>query len=819
MKHLRLLIIIAVLLFARLVIWADAGLAQSRANRNGYPPSSQDRGNGYQKADPIRLRLVNDTAPGQKTNEDRVTSDPTIAGQVTKPELLGALTARFNNGRAGQDITSLVTRDGRFILHRSDLARILGYELKDGFWVLHIEAMDGEGTILHAADIVFTLDTTPPASLLFDPVNLETTNLQLGYIEIALGHLDTLDTAMIDAQDIVIRNGTRLLPVQRTEITSDGLVRYYYEGDLEKGEVEVTFSGDEVSDLAGNINVRNVASFDFDPFDPGFNGLPQRSARMQIEPNINPPYNEDSGASIYLHSGEAFLRRVDLVIPGRGFNFEFERIYRSGWNNYRTPLGHNWDFSYNRRLLVVTNPKKVKKVFPTAKLFDVVRIDGKGRHDLYSRIPGTGHFKSPAGFFTRLVEENNIFYERDRDGNVIVYQPTLGGGKALPMTSYTDRNGNSMTFHYDEGRLIEVVDTLGRSVAFFYLDDLLVRVRDFVGREIRFTYDDNGDLQAVTGPAVTDTPHGNDFQEGKTETYSYDTSSNIYRRHNLLTVTAPNEVAMNGPAREIYVYDDHDRVSKQMFGGTNRSGIPAGAWYSYRYLNRGSSVVNPNITIAFSLSAVDFTGPQVVVEERLPTTSVTDRNGNVTNYEFSSLGNWQRTREFTNRDIRVADPGAFIEVHKYDQDGQRLTITHHEGNKTRYVFDANNSDRLQQGNILAFVLLPDDDSGGDQGEIKTNYTYEPIYNQRRQITEPRGIDPSYRPTILTGEVLPNRTRFTTVHTFDYQEGQNYSGLAQKTGTTSSQVQALLAEAGIPMGLGDVNGDGRTNQINGNIIRT
>jgi len=126
---------------------------------------------------------------------------------------------------------------------------------------------------------------------------------------------------------------------------------------------------------------------------------------------------------VYLHSGEAFLRRVDLEIPGRGFNWRFERIYRSGWENYETPLGYNWDFNYYRRIFQVNdyNEELVEKMFPDAKEGDIVRLDGHGREDLF--IIKYDKYESPPGSYTILTRRDvDFFIERDRDGNVITYQ-------------------------------------------------------------------------------------------------------------------------------------------------------------------------------------------------------------------------------------------------------------------------------------------------------------------------------------------------------------------------------------------------------------
>src|SRR5262249_35218173 len=106
--------------------------------------------------------------------------------------------------------------------------------------------------------------------------------------------------------------------------------------------------------------------------------------------------------------------------------------------------------------------------------------------------------------------------------------------------------------------------------------------------------------------------------------------------------------------------------------------------------------------------------------------------------------------------------------------------------------------------------------GGDQSLITTTYTYEPIYNQVRTMTEARGNDPSYVPQ-NGGANSPGR--YTTVYTYDFQEGTNFSALGSILGISAAAAQARLPAAGVPMGLGDINGDGRTDQVMGNDIRT
>ena len=433
--------------------------------------------------------------------------------------------------------------------------------------------------------------------------------------------------------------------------------------------------------------VTEIPTFDFLYLAPSFNtsigdpigcGCTSQESPTSLASPVSAQDNAEG--ALLLHTGEVTQNEVDLEIRGRGFNWRFERRYRSGMN-YDGPLGHGWDFNHNHRLVMETNG-------------NIRAVNGLGRVDRYTLITN-GIYAAPSGFYTRLTRNlDGTFLERDRHGSTNFFSTTNVSGIAR-LTRISDRNGNQMQFQYNAfSQLTNVVDTLGRNISYSYnADGRLTNIMDFTGRALRFSYDAQQDLVSVTTPPVIGTPNGNDFPNGKTTLYTYANGFGDGRfNHNLLAVTAPNETPTNGPARLIAQYETNsisgnaDRVVSLALGGINDTGTPAGGSLGVGYQSLGTAPPN------------NFTNPVALV-------TVTNRAGNVALYSFNQLGNVVRSVRLT-RGLRVGEPVGFTNSFVFNADGQMLARTNGERDVVLFTFNVTSPDRLQQGNLLQTRWLP-----------------------------------------------------------------------------------------------------------------
>ncbi|WP_328549915.1 RHS repeat-associated core domain-containing protein [Streptomyces sp. NBC_00366] len=220
------------------------------------------------------------------------------------------------------------------------------------------------------------------------------------------------------------------------------------------------------------------------------------------------------GDPLLLATGQLWQRVTDLEVRGRGIHFAFTRTYVHR-TSYRGPMGFSWDHCYNLWL------REAQEIQPDGSYANVVyRSTGEAREDCFVQTTVVGAstvaplsgiaeatFRGPRGFFDELAKSGGTYRLRMVNGVVITYNDELR------VSEIADTSGNSLTFTYQDGLLVRVVDAVGK--VFEFRNDArgrLVEILDQTGgRRLRYTYDDLGnlvqaDLQAAPG-TVTSTDY------------------------------------------------------------------------------------------------------------------------------------------------------------------------------------------------------------------------------------------------------------------------------------------------------------------------
>ncbi|QTA79406.1 RHS repeat-containing protein [Desulfonema limicola] len=332
-----------------------------------------------------------------------------------------------------------------------------------------------------------------------------------------------------------------------------------------------------------------------------------------------------------------------LSLTDNGLTYTYE--YPGGNIVRRTDIDGTWQFTFNDAGLVTS----VKDPFgnTTAKVFDAngnltAQTDAMGNTTTYT-YDSLGNILTvtdPLGNVTtytyypgtKLVETetgpNGIItkYEYDENGNIVKIYRAFGTPEQTiiqnlyddsgNLTSFTDPNGNTSVFDYDNaGRLISESKD-GLTVSYEYDDSGNLSKKTYPWGGIQeFTYDSEGRKLTEKDP------------EGNITKYTYDANGNLITITDSLGNVTTNE------------YDDFGRITKVIDA--------AGGTKEFTRDQKGRPV------------------------------SVKDRNGVVQNITYNHLG--LATRVVT---------GTRSQLFEYDANGNTISKTDPEGNKTSSEYDA-----------------------------------------------------------------------------------------------------------------------------------
>ncbi|GIW39486.1 MAG: hypothetical protein KatS3mg076_0063 [Candidatus Binatia bacterium] len=482
---------------------------------------------------------------------------------------------------------------------------------------------------------------------------------------------------------------------------------------------------------------------------------------------------------IYLFSGEFYEAVEDIRIRGRGFDFVWARKYRSllGPN---TAQGNGWDFSYN--------------IYLERGNGDLVLHDGNSRRDRYRLrigkwrrseffreitcecsgpggivgpecnqlcgLPGTLFIPAGASAGRGAQESTARLIVTFDDGGFWEFHPFDDSRQAGKIRRSVDRNGNQMRFEYDDrGRLSRILDTLDRPIDVAYnADGLIASVTDFTGRQVRYEYYRQGepgglpgDLKSVTTFAVTGTPNGNDFPDGKTWTYTYAVPPEGTRRGG-----PPKLLTITDPKGQTYLRNVYEEIGEGLLGRVVRQ-----IWG------------NPDdvIDIAYVRQEPSESNGHAVIKA-----IVNDRVGNVREYFFDAARRLVIRREYTGRanpraptteavnrpsgKLRESDPDFFETRYEWNDDSLLAREVRPNGNAIEYVYESDLNPAAParfRANLRAVRRLPGSHQpAGDQEAIEEHFEYDPRFGGAQFVT--RHTDGRGNVTLYEYDERGNRTR-------------------------------------------------------------
>jgi RHS repeat-associated protein len=405
----------------------------------------------------------------------------------------------------------------------------------------------------------------------------------------------------------------------------------------------------------------------------------------------------DEAYPIYFASGEFYTSAIDMRIKGVGMDLVWARVYGSN-SGPDTAQGNGWDFSYGISIAAQGGSFLVR--------------NGCGRSTLYAP-QGDGSYTAP-GYLRRLSFDAGAgaYMLKFPDAGVWNFRPIDGSPASGKIASIVDRNSNAITFAYNaQGRLVTITDTLNRNITIAYTAAGMIQsVTDFTGNQVRYTYSSSGNLLSARSPVVTGTPHGNDFLNGRTWTYTYSAGlPHPALNGNLLTIhdsrgapivtntyhatTNPNDPNFD---RCIRFVQDVNEILDVVYVPQPGGGVKA-------ILNDGMGNVKEFTYDALGEGIIfdELTGR---ADPELPTTETENRPG---------------------PRLRPEDPERFRTTYEYENADFLMTRKVFPNfNEEQFVYDTANTARRSQGNLLEHRRLAGP-LGGDQAEHVDLYEYLP----------------------------------------------------------------------------------------------
>lgn len=443
-------------------------------------------------------------------------------------------------------------------------------------------------------------------------------------------------------------------------------------------------------------------------------------------PNGEEERNSDP---VWLASGEFHLEETDLRIPGPGYDFIWKRSYRARAAT-GSPMGHRWTHSYD-----------ISVEYTSQGLNNGLLLrDGNGRRSFYvdhgTTLTSAGRFNEfeydHTGSFSGRPEPLLTWPDMTQ---WFFHKPGTINAYAGKIEKIVDRNGNETLFSYDSnGLLDEITDTRGEVIELDYVNGRITEVTDTAaGRVIEYEYYDgttsdgsSGDLKSVRSPVVVGTSNGDNFPDGKTRTYKYNTGESPDELNHYITevINGKGQTTIENTYEFVDASVDYYRVKSQEHGDGHFQ-------YVYEDITPDTEENNDSVRV----------------------TIVNDRVGNVRHLYYNSGGALALYRFYTGRanptqpttlttnrptgKLRSSDPDYFEKRYLFNGGFNVSSEVFPNGDTVTYVYDESNSDPRARGNLLSKTRTPGP-AGADQTQLVETWQYHATYNLKTLYTPPKG---------------------------------------------------------------------------------
>lgn len=234
---------------------------------------------------------------------------------------------------------------------------------------------------------------------------------------------------------------------------------------------------------------------------------PALSVSYQLSRGLQPFYSQTthrltdrSGIGVNNASGSITLHNTDLAMAGVGLPLSVQRYYDSTYSGQGL-LGKHWLLSVGPDVHLNAEPDgSMVLIAPSGTLFVFAPAGGGG-------------FTSPPGINADLAASGSSAYTLTyhKTSEVMSFTDLTGSGDEYDLSSDADRNGNTITYHYDPSShdLTSITDTQGRTVTIGYTSSLVSSITDPLGRVWGYGHS-GSELTTVTDPDHNVTHYGYD---------------------------------------------------------------------------------------------------------------------------------------------------------------------------------------------------------------------------------------------------------------------------------------------------------------------